>query len=619
VTGEAVQYARDDLFQIDGDDLASGDPMEPSDDLRASGKLPTAPPALIQGAGLTWDGITGNLAKNNNYVGLVDGLAEADNWNNQPVGGKKACIPLTGSGDTYAAQWVIHGFFRAFGALTATGGPTNLTEVVAELDDPIGFSPSLTFIPRGIYGGDYDRNTLAPGGTLTTKRVLDTRARKIRFYAWPLGKQGYTFPAGTFIMVLYYFPDSLWIANNAIELSCMEDGYRRVITFPAMTANEWNLVEVDMPAYNEAAAFTDRNGVARPGVVFNAMMVGRQGALTGADAFLHIGDAGYANGADVYGLFLGAAAASDFTPDGDGEEDPEPAPVPERECPSGSTASTAAVENEFEIGIRLDLDTGLLTVGTECGFPAMEEARNDACTEDGRLPGPLVVADRDGYIGLAFDGGTFRWGGPEAPVVFVPDPSTPGTSTTFIAGDGTFPVDPDDDGLLAGLVCAKCPRDADGEYREFEFRRIASNTAAAVTVATAWTNTIATTDRLLVAPLAWMFHLPEVRTRFVSALRSIAMNLDDQTHPNSDHTFPTLFRLEVFEGAERAIQADNITAVATKFFNANDLLSRREIFAPRHASKARSYRLTVIGRETGMQTLRNLILNETVHSPEAGK
>ena len=503
-----------------------------------------------------------------------------------------------------------------------------------------------------IFDGDLSLHTNTPGtplvlgdyilrreahtdenGNSTTKRVLDENATYIRLWLLFSGEEGSTLPGGTFRFRLRYDPDQKQLDSPIVYTP--DDDYDVMLPIEDdLPANEWTAVYLEVPAGTNGT-YLDMNGDTRNCKFYDRVILERVGPIPQA-CFRVMSDVdpdslGFPITTSSGEAMPGHKFALSWTGGhqiAEQEVVATPGTLPAKECRADNDLDTGAVEGDFDVALRLRIaDPPSAWIATECPVTAFDRERHEACSTDGRLTGAPIFGDRHGFVGLGPEAGWLPWFGPEARIVWNANPDGAGSTTVFnvqrvhegVADILSLPVDPDGTGTLVGLLCAKVTRDSDGQYRRWESRRIASNTVGAVTVASAWTAAPTINDRLLVAPMLEMIHLPEIRTTFFSSLRALALNLDDQTRPGNANTFPVLFRLEQFEGATDAMQADNATPTATAWFNSTDLRSKREISVPAKASKARSYRLSWIGRETGACTVRNLVLTETMHEAEGGR
>jgi hypothetical protein len=547
---------------------------------------------------------------------IPEGPPAPQNWNSQPVTGwdKTTAQMRTRCGDTAQVghgcwAYVVNGYDEDLSAHTDTPGtPMALGEMIL-----------------------IEETSTGEDGSLTGKRVIDADAVYIRIKMLFSGAVGSTLPGGTFRFRLRYDPEQQQLDESPVYLP--DDSYDVLLPIDDdLPANEWTDCYLTIPA-GVHGTYLDMDGNARDCKFYDRIVLEQVLGIPEAcfremddvdpDSTAWPGSGFPCSPTDKFALSWtgGHQVAEQEVP-------ATPGSTPAKECRAFDSLETEAVDGDFEFAVRLRIsDPPSAWTATDFRVSAFDKERHEACSNDGRLGGPPIFGTRDGYLGLGPEAGFLPWFGVESRIVWNANPDGAGSTTVFnvqrvhegVADILSLPTDPDDTGTLAGLLAYKVTRDSDGQYRRWEARRIASNTVGAVTVSTAWTAAPTINDRLLVAPMVEMIHLPEIRTRFFSSLRALALNFDDQTRASNANTFPALFRLEQFEGATDAIQADNATPVATAWFNSNDLRSKREIPVPAKASKARSYRLTWIGRETGACTVRNLEFTETMHSAETGK
>ena len=268
-----------------------------------------------------------------------------------------------------------------------------------------------------------------------------------------------------------------------------------------------------------------------------------------------------------------------------------------------SVISTAALTSDFTVGVLADIATGLVSLGSNCRFTCAGVRPSADCTSDVQAPGPNFMGDREGFVNMVFDDKVLTWGSPSNRFVFPALASGPGSPTTFVidqsfagtAGALSLALDADQNGLLAGLVCAKVPASASGVS---EFRRIASNTGAAVTVSPAWEWAPAAGDTLIVAPLGFMVQWAETvypRPTVLRAFRAIFAQLGIATVGGWASRFTPRLRLEQFIAGGRGDTVTDLVADAEKWFTADEFAKGTGgISFSGRSSKAQSIRLSTM-------------------------
>lgn len=299
------------------------------------------------------------------------------------------------------------------------------------------------------------------------------------------------------------------------------------------------------------------------------------------------------------------------------------------EDPAGSSYDTAAVGDDFEVGILGDVDRKQLYLGRECRFtcPMLDPA--SGCTTDGQMTGPLFFGDRDGFFNLCLDDRLLTWGCPVNIFVLEVDAANLGDASTVGITSNADLVDADGGSLLAGLIVAKVTPGTNGAEPVIEFRRITTNTATLLTIEVlnnvGWEHNAVAGDLLIIGPLPMLLHFQELRRQTPAVARVATLDLELAPNDLADNSdalpaFDGLLRWDVYTASARRNVADMTAPESTQLVQLERLERGRGILRlTSTSSKALAHRLMVIPPQTGAVKLTNVLVGERQRAGEKGR
>lgn len=203
-------------------------------------------------------------------------------------------------------------------------------------------------------------------------------------------------------------------------------------------------------------------------------------------------------------------------------------------APPAIEIDTAALTNDFQVGVMVDLASGAVFPGSECPFTVSGIEPAGSATAKGQVPGPLWLGDKHGYLSM-MDDKILGWGAPGPRLVYQVDPDSPGDSNTvnikpLIVGETErkLPVGDDDASILEELIVAKL-----SAGRVLEFKLATSNTATSIDISGQWNVTPVSGDLVMIAPLAAFVRFAQSRGDFYRTTLGFTAQLDLDEGPSA--------------------------------------------------------------------------------------
>lgn len=217
--------------------------------------------------------------------------------------------------------------------------------------------------------------------------------------------------------------------------------------------------------------------------------------------------------------------------------DPEPEALAyshSRDCAAPAVdIDTAALARDFEVGVLVNLDLGIVTLGSQCPWTTPGMTPAGSCTAPGQAPSPLFFGDKDGYVDFAFDPTLMTWGSPGSRVLFeaaVADPGDTNTMNvkTFRDGETVYglPIYTDSGGNVTGLLAGLVVRKFTPSTLAEEYRTIASNTASSFDIDGFWNVEPAVGDIAMIAPLDFYLRFAQARSKFPRTSQALEATVD---------------------------------------------------------------------------------------------
>lgn len=269
--------------------------------------------------------------------------------------------------------------------------------------------------------------------------------------------------------------------------------------------------------------------------------------------------------------------------------EPEPealAYVSSRDCAAPAVSlDTAALSNDFEVGVLVNLDLGLVTLASQCPWTTPGMTPSGSCTAPGQAPQGIFFGDKHGFLDFVFEQQIMGWGSPLGRVLYQADPDAPGSATTFKVrilqgGAATYglPVDAYGTGLLADIVVKKFTPSTKLE----EYRTVASNTADTGTINGQWDTTPTSADYFLIAPLEPYVRFAQARSNFPRLSKALSLRADideGRGHDEAAIDVANIVRVEQFAptGKRDFVNAESLP-VATDVFDLEDHFSGDQMF-----------------------------------------